>query len=1117
MAQLDSIRSMYSIGSLSDLGGYYDSVRGICCKEWFCAKAVSANVLLSEPIKGLPETIKGLPFKPAFTVFLFVVAFALTWIAWRTIELKIELEPGKPKHLRSRSTFLMYLQYPKLLPTLVIAVWFIALFLLGDQLVQLLWPSPKDVGISDYLALSVAATAVLFPLVILIMDGSKDDRPGVFSTSEVLLRYAYAFPISVMLLSILGLSAFRMNYYWMRVTVVLAVILAAIALLRLLNVIFGPKAWRKTEEKLLKTQARDAIAEIAYQRAGMIGTVRNLKGLEPYITNFFGTFGKEEYLEHKVTAGREGRIRRVDASALSGAIKVLIPEENLAQTQQGDTAPTQEDKPKVNSNFQVVIRANEGEIVEKPDEELALFRYKKGTLDENQISKTLHKISKSFSIDPLAETDLSTEQLDVLLSRIRQLGMDAVDSDNEVLADRISAAYQNLIEAILDAFEGLEIKYSLQDAKQETSFFGKDWKPVTRMFENIGDWTERLLKSDGPSRALKNTIIYTPYRLASTAFFRRDIFTFANSIRIALHQQYFTKDSSIPSAEWLKSLADYHIGHQLEAKATDEAQRKVILDYLRSLFEVILNLTKNTIDSGVEKSFDQAIELLTSEPKLYKYEHFDSEIQIKESYLRYSNENDKASVQEELNDLKMKRDLVDKVEGWREELFIGLAAYCLLQLDNLGNPNKRPPDDFLKSRFQRCLAYLPSSFLEVIRLRIRMNHFEASERWGWSWWEHLEPGEARAMSFRLYVDRVFAFLILRSVPAGCTDVNWTELNLFERDVLDFREDPQSLRGMLPEMNQKAAEFGFTECTAAQIEEMNKCFNQIRTVAKLNSDLRIVLSPVSQKALSNFRESFEDAFAKRNRLRELLTTEIEQMHSQAAALKWGINVLIHREYFIEDPESGIPDFGDHYGGDLGQSEEGWILKALAQNTDTVPAKTASDLIAAALEKGFKLDSMLLLTSRDVYSMKALRSDPAFRYDHQIKQNQFKGKVNGFIETSQGVVPVLSVFFHNEKLGNLPNLLVVDPTQVKIKIRADKTDPGFLSKTGFIFSLVDPLSDSVDSKKLREDLFKRNPDWLKEAPAEHRNEMVGLRLWLRVLEDINVEVQRRPLGFRSVVED
>ena len=1064
----------------------------------------------------LLESVKEWPLKPIVSIFLFLCAFIASRYAWKKIELKIEIEPGKTKHLRSLRAFRMYLQFPKWSPTCVLCFWFVSLFLLGDQFVNIIWPNPPNGNISDYLTITIASTAVLFPLVILIMAGYQNDRPGVFSSSEVLLRYAYAFPICVMLLSILALSAFRMNYYWMRLTAAASVILSAIALLRLLNVIFVPKAWRKTEEKLLKTQARDAIAEIAHQRAGMIRTIGKLKQLEPYVANTFWTINKNGFTEQQIKAGKIGRLNRIDVDVLNSIKDKLSPRVEIASKQVEGTAPKVDSPPNA-PRYQILIRVNEGEIIDRPDAVIASFRFKADLFqNEHDVKKTLSKISSAISIDKQVETDLSIEQLDMLLSRIRQLGKEAIETDNEVLADSIADSYRILVESILEAFDGLGIKYSLKTSKQESPIYGKDWKPLTRMFENLGDWTERLYKANDPSRALRSIIIFTPYHLAVTAFMMRDIYTFNNAIKGALHQQLCNTKAQIDSAEWLKWLA-YQLGGELETKSSNESEQNAILDYLRVMFDVFLNLTKNAIDYGVEESFKQAMQLLQNYPKLYEFENIETNIQTKESYLRIASGDVKAVIESELFELRGNYEIIQMVDSWRCELYVGLATYCLLQLDGLGNRNKRPPQEYLNARFKELLGLLPKTFTEVIKLRIRMNRLDSSDRWGWELWEHIPLDKAVYTFSRKFEDQVFGYLLLRAAQSGFEGVKCDDLNLLEYDLLDFRKDPQALRGQLLELNKNMGIIGLEPCTPAEIEKMENCFDEIQATAKLHSELKRVRSPISNKVVSEFKSSFEQTFLRRNRLRNALRTRINSDSNSVGRPKWGINILVQREAFIDEPEMGSLDLGNHYGSELGQSEEELILNELMVKAEIIQAKNASDMIVAALDKGFKPDTIILLTARDIYSMKAIHSDPSFKYEYQVKQNKYQYKCDGFIEVRGIQVPVLSVYIRGTISETLPNILVVDTTQIGLKISTNPDDIEILPKTGFKLTLIDPLGDAAENVKFKEDLLKQNPDWLKDDPSQHREELVGKYIWFRLLEDIAIDISRKPLGMKAIVED
>src|SRR5690606_17937384 len=117
--------------------------------------------------------------------------------------------------------------------------------------------------------------------------------------------------------------AFDMNYYWMRFIAVVAVISSGIALLRLLNIIFGPKAWKDTEKELLRMQVADSIAVIACQRAGVAKTSRKLKGLSSYVSTYLdiGTHRRNNYAEKIIKANKTGSLTKIDIPLLEQIIR----------------------------------------------------------------------------------------------------------------------------------------------------------------------------------------------------------------------------------------------------------------------------------------------------------------------------------------------------------------------------------------------------------------------------------------------------------------------------------------------------------------------------------------------------------------------------------------------------------------------------------------------------------------------------------------------------------------------------------------------------------------------------------------------------------------------------
>jgi hypothetical protein len=639
------------------------------------------------------------------------------------------------------------------------------------------------------------------------------------------------------------------------------------------------------------------------------------------------------------------------------------------------------------------------------------------------------------------------------------------------------------------------------------------------MFQNIGDWTEYMLKHKTASHTLKATIVYTPYRLAITSYSKRDIFTFSSSLRLAISQQNFDANEENMPYEWLKSLADYSICGDLEEASGNEEERKIILEYLRALFEVELILAKNAIDSGNYGAFQATLDLFNQHPRIFQHEYFDSEIELQESYLNIVQEDaDKEAIRAKLVELQSKQSLKEKINNWRKELLVGLAAYSLMQIDGAGKQLKTPPtEDFLKKVFLLILNHLSNNFVENITLRVHMNRYDVSERWGWEWWEHITPGEAKFMSFSTYLDRVFSFLILRS---EIQDIDYDALNrlqLHDKDVIDFRDDPQALRGRIKEINLQMPRFGFDEKDENGLKDISEAFEKICSTAKLNSDLKIVGQKISSSRITNFIHGFQSTFLKNNRFRSLLQFNRIPTQDDKNRLKWGLNILIQREYFIENPEYGHPSFGEHYGSDLGRSEEGLIYQSIAEKTELTQAKNISELISNALSNDFSISSMVILCSKNIYSMKALKGDPLFKYSHQVKSEQHKSKADGYIDWSGHLIPVFSIFAKANKLDNLANLLIIDVNAIMVEQRVDINQSGYMPEVGVTLKIVDPLEENPESIKLKKDLFTRNPDWLKNSPSEHKEQLVGKLIWLRALEDLEVIVKKVPVGIITSSED
>jgi hypothetical protein len=967
-------------------------------------------------------------------------------------------------------------------------------------------PNPPHVSFSDYYALSIAATAVLFPLVLLIMDGSGSNDVSVFTRSEILLRHAFVFPISIMLLEILGLSAFHMNYYWMRITVVISVSLAGIVLFRLLHVLFGPKIWKGTEENLLKIHVHEAINQITRQRFGMINTFRELKLLEPYLTNFSISFGRDVKIsQKKVLSDRIGRISSINFKIIESLIRTLKKEDlNIGDKNNDHSSLNMKEAKEMLPTFQIVLHVTRNEIFDKSGNVLATLKYQSDVFSEKEILNALAVISSAISIESNNESSFSLDQLDEVLSRLSHLSIMAVDNNNETLAKKIAMTYQSLVEFVLDAFEKLEIKDLNEDAKKENSFFENDWSPLTRTFENIRIWTEYVIQKKGSIRSVKTIVFYLPYQLALASFERKDIFTFASSLRIALHHNYITSENNYSTIGWLKSLCDYNLGRELEEEDREE-QSQVVLSYLRAVFEIELNLAKNSIDSKNPKAFSDYLNLIIGHPKLFKYEDLDSEIDWRKSTVVALGTNEDVILNEDLKKIVFKYNLQKKVIRWQNELLIGLSAYCIYLLDGHGDPKLKISTKFLEDSFKMLIDLLPNSLTSILNLRIEMNKSKITDKWGWEWWGYIPDGEARFSSIPSCIDEVFAYLILKSNTSDLDDI--ADLNLQDNNTFDFRDGPESLLGKIQSLNQKANRFNIAPRTDEELKELKEKFNKIILQESLKSDLKLVSKKISNVTVLEFQNSFEENFTNKSRFRNFIRFTQRSVEN-LSSVKWGVSILVPREYFIETPPLNISEIGKHYSSDLASSEEKLIFKMISEKITKVDFCSISDILRKGVEKGFPESEMIIIYLRDPKNSRGLRNEPLFKNS----PNEAYAGSDGHIDWQGINIPVFRINSREERTDGSPDLLLLNKAELKFIINVDYKNKEYLLRTGFSFKLIDPLEVSDDAEKLKADIIKRNPDWYGESDNDHKDKLIGKYIWMKILEDIELEKLEGALAFK-----
>ena len=1069
---------------------YYDDIKGICCQDIFCQVPFLSLNFSTIYQQTIPEIIKELPFK-----MIIIVSFSLI------ISLYFYMKCKKiPLNLLDHT-----INNPNKEVILLVFLCFSLIFLVLERVIDFMWSTGQNLPASGHITILTITTAIFFPLIILIVNGNKNFRHSVVPFPEILLRYSYALPITIMLLSILGFSAFPMNHYWMRLTVVMAVLMAGFVLLRFIHITLKPVLWQKTEDKILDYHVCNSIQEIYFylsnKNKGETEINNKLKSIKPHILYFYKSPNLNDNCVKKIIrTNKTGKLYDIKWKVLSSIIEEVKFFENNTSEENRDILQYQSNK---TINFQIVIYVHKEKIIEKNEQAIAtIFYVRNDNFTDEKINNIANMLIDSFVIKPYAEIDLSCERLNIYFAKQHSIGTNAIKKNDDNLANYISNSYKKIIKSTLVTFNKLKIDYSLESIK---SGWLPEWMPITRTFENIRKWTEDAFLLDRKtSTNLEYEIIsYTPGIIAQISLLEehRNLFCFKKTIDLALYQQNLEKREGkllIPK-DWLQSLDKYSLKNELEENAHDNEKSNKILKFVRLYLKTVSDLIKAGIDSDYSDTFEQSLNLLKESIQIFTYISIEPNIEILEYQNKITDEK-----KEQLEILKAKKCLKDKIRAWKKEIYIESATYCLLQIDDLGRSDKKATKESIKDRFNKLFKLLPTDFIQLVKLNNSIDDSTILKKWEWHTWERIGESEDGIISFDTYVSKLFKYLFLNSISKGCNEQGLEDIHLHENQIHYYKSELPVDERDIDELNNELEQLKIDKMTKDNLSRLKEwCYKIVNTSIRSLED-RIIEKKVSTTIVKNFKEDFEDAFLKTNSFRKLFDTKIIPKEENNLIASWGLNTIIEREFFIENEKIIYGEMGKDYGTQLARNERYFILKKITTKcTKLDELKTASELILKGIEKGIDVKEIVIFSAqKSLEFLDYFENEPNFKFDYQVESHPLKNMANGFIKYEKVLIPVINTYL-KKRPKDLPNLLLVNKTKVVIKIYRPHTEIEFLDKAGFTFELINPLENTDKSKELKKYLSEN--ERLKNKP-------IGLYLQLKMLAMTEIYFEENPIGIK-----
>lgn len=965
-----------------------------------------------------------------------------------------------------------------------------------------------DYDRSTFVTIQAGTMAILFPLVILILDSSDDSNSLVVSKREVLLRHALAFPISLTLL-ILSL------YYLFNGSAVLAtsatfacVALSLVALYRLLEITFSYEVAKRAEEKILAARAQRIAADDLAERISLSNTEKVIKKIGgPIEFEHFAGIMLEDRTDLdliRVEAKKDGIISSINVRQLRKAAQVLA-----AWLKKTGTAAPGNDTP-----IRISVSAYPGKVLnEQEGRELALIVLPHGVGTAKFRSDLQQLLAKAIRVSTLRGRRSSA--LDTLMSKLGQSGRLAVRDDNLDLMISVRETFELLYESISDLLEKHRARLDGIEDPRKSRSIGKTYNPFESLIKQLTQLQREVVRKEDLDHEVRDTAVYIPYALATEALKRKDHKAYTTILGIADAQAGFSvyykvgPRIRVSVVEWLSWILKYNLlrrkRKKLKSKLDDE-----IMELARLTVIQLQNAARYSSDANDLSSAFTAVKKIDDLLAPYNYDDTEHKIDMLKWQLERttpgSPEHTKAAEELEREQASMHTEVT--LRAWYRISLVALAGYALQCIDD-ANDRQPVTKENAEELLKYCVSHLPTSFQHVFELQLYAQDEGRTDNWGWGMWESHPDGQVFHPHTDTYIQRIFALLFYRAGNNISDKFTPSSYELDFRRAMPFRKNEQGFRlqvQRVPESKEGKA-VGIRELKPEEYERLVSLFDEIEKEANLQDDLKITGQELSPRKIQEFKREFAEAFEEHAVFRRLVRWRpVNEKKFPALGFYEGT----YRDSFVEKPNITTPGVGSHYGEGLaaGEDQEVFdkITKLIPETNKNISITTAVKRLIAA---GVKAESIRIFASHKLFRS-LIHKDNEFIPNHRLRDREFPDFVRGIYVVDGHEIPVVMVMVRNARLNQGIFVCALDQISLVISTSADADD--MIQKFHIFLRVRDPIHD----KELQENLLKRDKDKYQGIDPQLVPRLMGKMAYIEGHEGLDVEVNDPQLVFGVQIE-
>lgn len=988
----------------------------------------------------------------------------------------------------------------------------------------------------NFVAIVAGIGTIIFALIIFIAESLRDDS----ERARVLLKESLLYP-----LTFFGITELLI-FLWLDVTylsVISIFLLAGFAIFsisRMIRVLLNRSLFLKKEHALFRDRVKQSIDKALRLR---VGNNIYLKKLEEDQFNIdFSMFDEDKEGYSLISLSEVGVITDINLCALDklfDKLEELANIKNLSLKIKESGRSVDGSSLRVDSNFsetetklQTPIK---GYILKKLGDELSGERQHalvipKPLLELSNAEKEVTRLTRAvFVVADKPEESLS-EQLRSELNSKKDTAIDALRNGKVGTLEEIADLYVSVVVSFLETIKEVGGGFSQKDARKERGSIIGGWDEVRWVSKDLYWLLEEAVKTEN-SEAI-STLSHVPIAICIRAIHFSDHFVFQEFVQFqtALYRlSKNVKSSSIKnflidrSWRYLKEMADFYIGAELESnKPSIELEN--FRDFGVDIMLIFQALLKNSFARNDPKSYE-----LFAEATNKLFEHFNpSEKHPSVRTLELFLKNDKLESDKKVEyALKLSKQIVlegmeEDIDSRKKELFFGISGWILNKhIETDFN------DDYLQKFWTITKRYLPKELKDLLEVYQRTHGFDTEDFWGWDWWEmEGQPeGVANSIDINGKFDWTFCVRSLELISGLSREqILATKIDPKRDLVYLIEKEDSAVKSRLNQILQNKDKWIklIPENSFDKIVDLKDLLNTVVSDVEYKEQDILINSRLDDTKIDDFYRDFRVAFFKSSGIRTVFRLrkkyiELKRNNNRKIS-QWGFNQIADKEAFVKDWHVGYPDWGKHYGEELGSAEDQRIFGEISKQLTTFNPNEVDineklvKAITALKRKGYR-PSIILTTAYPSNFDRGERGNGEF-VPHYQTDNKFNG-VDGFIGVFKYYKKEIPVFEVRAKTKEqTEEICVIDLDKFGKLIQHQPylkiTDKKF-KKDIFIFRIIDLNEDT----NLNQSILNKKPDWLmkRERPGEYLKQKVVTN----ILERLELRVVDKRAGLKLVLPE